>query len=219
MLIMAVITLIMGDSGTGKTASLRHFTGKEATIFNIAKKPLPFKNIGNEKIPIVEVQGYDELKIKLSKAKNKSLIIDDAQYLMAFEFFGSIEEKGYDKFTRMGKNFYSLVKYSSELERDKIIYFFMHKETSEDGQEKAKTLGRLLDEKLTLEGLFTIVLKTVVQEDTSGALSFYFSTQTSGYDRVKTPMGMFESPLIPNDLKEVDKVIRQYYELSPQGRL
>ena len=99
---MAVITLIMGDSGSGKTASLRNFTGKEATIFNIAKKPLPFKNTGNDKIPIVEVQGYDELKMKLSKAKNKSLIIDDAQYLMAFEFFGSIEEKGYDNFTRMG---------------------------------------------------------------------------------------------------------------------
>ena len=216
---MAVITLIMGDSGSGKTASLRNFTGEQATIFNIAKKPLPFKNTGNNKIPIVEVQGYDELKMKLSKAKNKSLIIDDAQYLMAFEFFGSIEEKGYDKFTRMGKNFYSLVKYASELEKDKIIYFFMHKEISEEGQEKAKTLGRLLDEKLTLEGLFTIVLKTVVQEDTSGTLNFYFSTQTTGYDRVKTPMGMFEVPLIENDLKEVDKIIREYYELSEQGRL
>jgi len=165
------------------------------------------------------VQGYDELKMKLSKAKNKSLIIDDAQYLMAFEFFGSIEEKGYDKFTRMGKNFYSLVKYASELEKDKIIYFFMHKEISEEGQEKAKTLGRLLDEKLTLEGLFTIVLKTVVQENSGGTLNFYFSTQTTGYDRVKSPMGMFESPLIENDLKRVDEIIREYYELSPAGRL
>ena len=100
---MAVITLIMGDSGSGKTASLRNFTGKEATIFNIAKKPLPFKNAGEEKIPLVEIAGYEELKTKLAKARNKSLIVDDAQYLMAFEFFGSIEEKGFEKFTRMGK--------------------------------------------------------------------------------------------------------------------
>jgi len=216
---MAVITLIIGDSGSGKTASLRHFTGNEASIFNIAKKPLPFKNTGQTKIPLVEVHGYEDLKGKLSKAKNKSLIIDDAQYLMAFEFFGSIEEKGFDKFTRMGKNFYSLVKYASTLEKDKIIYFFMHKDTSDDGQEKAKTLGRLLDEKLTLEGLFTIVLKTVVQENSGGTLNFYFSTQTTGYDRVKSPMGMFESPLIENDLKRVDEIIREYYELSPAGRL
>ena len=95
----------------------------------------------------------------------------------------------------------------------------MHKEISEEGQEKAKTLGLLLDEKLTLEGLFTIVLKTVVQENGTGGLNFYFSTQTTGYDRVKTPMGMFEVPLIENDLKEVDKIIREYYELSEQGRL
>ena len=215
---MAVITLIIGDSGSGKTASLRHFTGNEASIFNIAKKPLPFKNTGQTKIPLVEVHGYEDLKGKLSKAKNKTLIIDDAQYLMAFEFFGSIEEKGFDKFTRMGKNFYSLVKYASTLEKDKIIYFFMHKDTSDDGQEKAKTLGRLLDEKLTLEGLFTIVLKSVVQENTTGSLNFYFSTQNSGYDRVKTPMGMFENPLIENDLKLVDEIIREYYELSPAGR-
>ena len=94
----------------------------------------------------------------------------------------------------------------------------MHKETSEEGQEKAKTLGRLLDEKLTLEGLFTIVLKSVVQENTTGSLNFYFSTQNSGYDRVKTPMGMFENPLIENDLKLVDEIIREYYELSPAGR-
>ncbi len=216
---MAIITLIIGDSGSGKTASLRHFTGKEATIFNIAKKPLPFKNTGENKIPLIEVKGYEDLKLKLSKAKNKSLIIDDAQYLMAFEFFGSIEEKGFEKFTRLGKNFYSLIKYSSALEKDKTIYFFMHKERSEEGQEKAKTLGRLLDEKLTLEGLFTIVLKTVVQENGTGGTNFFFATQTSGYDRVKSPIGMFESPLIENDLKKIDNIIRGYYELSPQGRI
>ena len=216
---MAIITLITGDSGSGKTASLRGFTGKEATIFNIAKKPLPFKNTGEEKIPVVEIAGYEELKTKLAKARNKSLIVDDAQYLMAFEFFGSIEEKGFEKFTRMGKNFYSLVKHASMLEKDKIIYFFMHKETTDDGCEKAKTLGRLLDEKLTLEGLFTIVLKTVVQENANGNQSYYFSTQNSGYDRVKTPMGMFEDALIENDLKKVDGIIREYYDLSPAGRI
>ena len=95
----------------------------------------------------------------------------------------------------------------------------MHKDTSDDGQEKAKTLGRLLDEKLTLEGLFTIVLKTIVQETTTGQMGYYFSTQNSGNDRVKTPMGMFDSILIENDLKKVDGIIREYYDLSPAGRI
>ena len=216
---MATLVLVIGDSGTGKTASIRNFTGKECTIFNTAKKPLPFKNTGVEKIPIIEITSYEELKSKLTKARNKSLIVDDAQYLMAFEFFGNIDEKGYEKFTRMGKNFYSLIKHASMLEKDKIIYFFMHKDISDDGQEKAKTLGRLLDEKLTLEGLFTIVLKTIVQETTTGQMGYYFSTQNSGNDRVKTPMGMFDSILIENDLKKVDGIIREYYDLSPAGRI
>ncbi|MGP1438490.1 MAG: hypothetical protein ACTTKH_05400 [Treponema sp.] len=215
---MATLVLLTGDSGTGKSASLRNFKSKEASVFNVAKKPLPFKNTGSNKLPLVDVNSYEELKLNLKRARNKTLIIDDAQYLMAFEFFGSIEEKGFDKFTRMGKNFYSLVKSASMLEKDKVIYFFMHKEIIEGGQEKAKTLGRLLDEKLTLEGLFTICLKTIVQETSQGNIGYYFSTRNSGYDRVKTPMGMFESPLIENDLKLVDDKIREFYELAPSIR-
>lgn len=208
---MAVLVLITGDSGTGKSSSMRSFRGDEASCFGVARKPLPFKN--ENKIPFIVISSYEDLKAKLKIAKNKSLIIDDAQYLMAFEFFGSIEEKGYEKFTRMGKNFYSLIKLAGNLADDKIVYFIMHTEHTVDGYEKAKTLGHLLDEKLTLEGLFTISLKTVLQNETGGENVYLFSTQNSGFDRVKTPIGMFESRYIPNDLKLVDSKIREYYQI------
>ncbi len=210
---MAVLVLVMGDSGSGKSASLRSFTGKEASVFNVANKPLPFKNTGENKLPLVPVKGYDDLAKNLMKARNKSLIIDDAQYLMSFEFFDSAEEKGFEKFTRMGKHFYNVIELARSKPQDVIIYFFMHIE-HEDGFEKVKTLGRMLDEKLCLEGLFTISLKTVIRENSNGGRDYLFSTRTNGYDSVKTPMGMFEKEFIPNDLKIVDKAIREYYEIA-----
>lgn len=216
---MAVLVLVMGESGTGKTSSIRTFEKGEVSVFNIAKKPMPFKNVGDNALTILNVASYREVVGKLQIAKNKSLVIDDAQYLMGFEFFNSLEEKGYEKFTRLGGNFYHLIQTANALDYTKIVYFFMHSEKGEDGFEKAKTLGKLLEDKLTLEGLFTIVLKTVVRADSKGRQEYYFSTCNSGSDRVKSPFGMFDTPLIPNDLKLVDKTIREYYELAPNDAM
>lgn len=215
---MGTLVLVTGESGTGKSASMRTFKGGELSVFNVSTKPLPFKNIGDEKIAVINVAGYEELQKKLELAKNKSIVIDDAQYLMAFEYFGSVEEKGYEKFTRMGKNFFSLIKQASNMENDKIIYFFMHIERDDEGYERAKTLGKLLEEKLTLEGLFTISLKSIIKDDGAGSLNYYFRTKSTGFDRVKTPIGMFEDEYIENDLKKVDKIIREYYGLSENDR-
>ena len=210
---MATLVLVVGDSGSGKTSSLRGFRGGEVSVFSAAEKPLPFRNSGKDRIYYEHIAGYEDLKNKLRMAKNKSLVVDDAQYLMAFEYFSSLNEGGFEKYTRMGNNFFTILKIAGQLKSDKIVYFMMHVDRSDGVIEKAKTLGKLIEDKLTLEGLFTIVLKTVVRDTGNGRQGYFFSTVNSGTDRVKTPMGMFEEPLIPNNLKAVDRIIRNFYEL------
>ena len=204
---MAVIVALMGESGTGKSTSLRNFKKGEASVINVSKKPLPFRN----ELPIFKTDNYQEIQAMIKRAQAKSLIIDDAQYLMAFEYMHRAKEKGYEKFTDIGANFFNLTQTAASLSDDKIIYFLFHIERTKDGNEKCKTIGQLLDEKITLEGLFTIVLKTVVLLDGNNQRQFCFATVNNGSDTVKTPMGMFAEPLIPNDLKAVDTVIREYY--------
>ena len=194
---MAVIVLIIGESGTGKSTSLRNFKKGEASIVNVSKKPLPFKN----DLAMLKSDNYKEIETILKRANSKSIIIDDAQYLMAFEYMHRAKEKGYEKFTDIGSNFFNLTETAINLPDDKIIYFLSHIEKTKDGTEKCKTIGQLLDEKITVEGLFSIVLKTVVTLDGNNQRQFCFATINNGSDTVKTPMGMFENALIPNDLK------------------
>lgn len=204
---MAVIVAVMGESGTGKSTSLRNFKQGEASIVNISKKPLPFRNT----LSVLKTDNYQDIQTILTRAQAKSIVVDDAQYLMAFEYMHRAKEKGFEKFTDIGANFFNLTQTAVALPDDKIIYFLFHIERTKDGNEKCKTIGQLLDEKITLEGLFTIVLKTVVLLDGSNQRQFCFATVNNGSDTVKTPMGMFAAPLIPNDLKVVDTVIREYY--------
>lgn len=204
---MAVIVAVMGESGTGKSTSLRTFNKGEASVINVSKKPLPFRNA----LSVVKTDNYQEIAAALKRAQAKSLVIDDAQYLMAFEYMHRAKEKGYEKFTDIGANFFNLTQTAAALSNDKIVYFLFHIERTKDGNEKCKTIGQLLDEKITLEGLFTIVLKTVVLLDGNNQRQFCFATVNNGSDTVKTPMGMFTESLIPNDLKAVDTIIREYY--------
>ena len=204
---MAVIVAVMGESGTGKSTSLRNFQKGEASVINVSKKPLPFRNT----LSVFKTDNYQEIQAMIKRAQAKSVVIDDAQYLMAFEYMHRAKEKGFEKFTDIGANFFNLTQTAVALPDDKIIYFLFHIERTKDGNEKCKTIGQLLDEKITLEGLFTIVLKTVVLLDGNNQRQFCFATVNNGSDTVKTPMGMFTEPLIPNDLKAVDTVIREYY--------
>ena len=204
---MAVIVAVMGESGTGKSTSLRNFKQGEASVVNVSKKPLPFRNT----LSVLKTDNYQDIQTILMRAQAKSIIIDDAQYLMAFEYMHRAKEKGFEKFTDIGANFFNLTQTAVRLPDDKIVYFLFHIERTKDGNEKCKTIGQLLDEKITLEGLFTIVLKTVVLLDGNNQRQFCFATVNNGSDTVKTPMEMFTEPLIPNDLKVVDTVIREYY--------
>jgi len=204
---MAIPVLILGESGTGKSASMRNFAKGELAIINVAGKPLPFKS----DLPTITTDRYPEVVNALLKMKSTSAVIDDAQYLLANEFMRRSGELGYQKFTDMAKNYWSLIAETvcKQMPPNKIVYFMSHIDRDQNGYEKVKTIGKLLDEKITVEGLFTIVLKTHVEDG-----KYTFFTQNSGFDTVKSPIGMFSEMQIDNDLKAVDTAIREYYNLN-----
>lgn len=215
---MAIPVLIMGQSGSGKTFSLKNFKKDEIGVISVEKGRLPFKS----DLKVVRVPKYENsaeintyaqansakyswIMGVISKANTKSIAIDDSQYLMANEMFDRSGEKGYDKFTDIAKNFRNLIHFINDLEQDdKIVYFLHHTEIGADGREKCKTIGKMLDEKLCVEGCFDIVIHCQDHE---------FYTQGDKISTAKTPEGMFE-PRIPNDLKYVDEKIREYYGIG-----
>lgn len=205
---MGIPVLIMGESGSGKSASLRNFEPEDVGIFNVAGKPLPFKKA----LPKYNCSDYGKIMRGMAKSSKKSFVIDDSQYLLCFEMFAHAKDTGYQKFTDMALNFYNLVQFViTQLPEDRIVYFLHHIETTSDGKVKAKTLGKMLDEKLTVEGLFSIVLLC----RTDGT-RHYFETQSDGFTTAKSPMDMFDRE-IDNDLKLVDTTIREYYELDKEN--
>ena len=202
---MAVLVMIYGQSGTGKSTSLRNFTNDEVAVINVSGKPLPFRS----KLTTYDTDNYAKISSALGKIERKSIVIDDATYLMVNEFMRTAKVAGYQKYTDMAVNFNSLVAQASQLANDKIVYFLGHSDLKEDGTEHFKTIGKMLDNYVTVEGKFTIVLKTVVQDG-----KYYFSTHNSGQDTVKSPLGMFEDNYVDNDLKAVDTIIREYYGIG-----
>lgn len=204
---MGIPVLILGESGSGKSASLRNFDPSEVVIYNVAGKPLPFRN--GTKMMRADNPTYTQISGSLAKGKVKRYVIDDSQYLLCFELFDRSGENGYTKFTEMAKHFYDLIQtVIRKLPSDTIVYFLHHTEQVGD-KYKAKTIGRMLDEKLTVEGLFSIVL---MAKNVDG--KHFFLTQSDGSDTVKTPMEMFRDAEIDNDLKLVDKTIREYYGIT-----
>ena len=204
---MGIPVFVLGHSGTGKSTSLRNFKSNEILHINVISKPLPFKGRFAE---TYNGDNYAEIAKAINKTKCKSIVIDDAQYLMANEFMRRSFEKGYDKFTEIANNFWTLINsITNDLPFDVIVYFLMHTDTDENGNEKAKTIGKLLDEKICIEGMSSIVLKTAVKD---GVYSFL--TQNNGHDTVKSPLGMFPTYEIDNDLKAVDTTIREYWDLD-----
>lgn len=198
--------LIIGQSGTGKSTSLRNFAKDEVCLIKTINKQLPFR--GKFEETYVSDKSTEIVK-KMKATDKKVIVIDDGQYTMGNEFFRRALEKGYDKFSDIGKNFYDILAATDELPEDVIVYILLHTEKDTDGNIKIKTIGKMLDEKLTIEGTATIVLMSNVVDG-----AYTFQTQNSGKDICKSPMGMFKNYLIDNDLKMVDGIIREYYELS-----
>ena len=203
---MGIPILIVGESGSGKSTSLRNFEPEEVSVFNVAAKPLPFR----KKLPTRSTSDYGVIIQSIMQSKKKTFVIDDSQYLMCFESFAKAKDSGFTKYTDIALNFYNLVQFVIyRTPPDVLVYFMQHSETdSNTGKTKAKTMGKMLDNQLTLEGLFSIVLMCV----TDGR-NHNFVTQSDGYTTAKSPMELFDL-VIDNDLKFVDQKIREYYELG-----
>lgn len=203
---MGVPVLILGESGSGKSASLRNFTHEEVSVFNVAGKPMPFR----KRLPCKTTADYGAIMAGIQKSPKKAFVIDDSQYLMCFESFARAKDTGYGKYTDFALHFYNLVQFVIQGTAPDVIVYFLHhtEQDANTGKIKAKTMGKMLDNQLTLEGLFAIVLQCV----TDGK-KHSFITQSDGFTTAKSPMEMF--PLeIENDLKMVDQVIREYYEMK-----
>ena len=208
---MATAVLIMGESGSGKSASLRNFAPNEISVFNVTSKPLPFKQ-GKTKLPKIDNATYADIANALANPNKRAYVIDDAGYLLSFEMFKRANETGYSKFTDMAKNFFDMLDFiNTKLPNDIIVYITMHTEDdSEMHRVKVKTIGKMLDQNLKIEGLFSIVLRAVQTED-----GYKFVTRDDMVSTAKSPIGMWEEDMIDNDLKEVDRVIREYYDMKP----
>ena len=204
---MGVLVYVLGRSGTGKSYSLRNFKQGSLAVINVQGKILPFRD--SARFEIKSTDKSDEIVKMLEIYANKgwkSIVIDDYQYVMANEFMRRSTEKGYDKFTEIGRHAWDIANKVRELPDDVIVYILCHTDRDDEGNEKIKTIGKLLDEKICLEGMSTIVLKTNVCDG-----DYTFVTQNNGKDTVKSPSGMFPSYAIKNDLAYVDEKIRNYY--------
>ena len=210
--------LLMGASGSGKSTSLRNLPAEETAIINITNKPMPFRNKDNKKIVCLKdfnANSYDELYKQIIKAiqgtKKRIVVVDDSSYMMSFENFEKAINKGYDKFTIMAKNYYDLIKSAISCDGEKIVYIITHEEIDDVNQlYRPKTIGKMLSNQLVIEGLFSIVLRSLYKNG-----EYIFQTQNDGTSVCKSPMDMFEQKEMPNDLYEVDKLIREYYGFKP----
>ena len=201
----SVPILLIGASGTGKSTSLRNFTKEEIAVVNVLGKPLPFKS----DIKAPKCDDYASILKAIAGTKKKTIVIDDANYLITNEFMNKSSIKGYDKYNDMANNFWNLINGIKNLEGGKTVYLIMHEDTDEYGNVKPKTIGKLLDDKCNIQGLFTICIRSMFENG-----NYIFRLKTNGQDCVKTPFGMFENETMENDLKEFDKVVREYYELD-----
>jgi len=213
---MGIPLMILGQSGSGKTTAVRNLDPKTTVICQVEKQRLPFKAVFPMTMKPATYTSIMELFKTINEGKRqdiRTIVIDDSQFLIVNEFFDKAAEKGYDKFTSIALNFRNLIHWVNiGLPETVTVYFLHHTQVDEFGRVKAKTIGKMLDEKLTVEGCFDIVLMTERNQD-----GWWFRTHSAGNDPVKTPIDMFKDDLIPNDLALVEKAIREYYGTGEAG--
>lgn len=207
---MGNLIMVLGKSGSGKSTSLRNFRPDEVGVFSVAGKRLPFRS----ELPVLQHAQYGRIAEILAANKRRCYVIDDATYLMQFDNFARAKETGFAKYVDMAVAFQQLMQRASWTSEDTNVYFMMHPDVSDVGVEKPKTIGKLLDEKLCVEGLFPIVIDARVVQGEDGLPRHVFVTENDGTNLAKAPMGMLP-PTMDNDLAEVDRLIREYWGMRP----
>lgn len=208
---MGITTMILGESGTGKSTSMRNMRPEDVLLIQSIRKPLPFKSAGwkvlsKEGGNIIVSDDASRIINAMQKTVRKTIVIDDFQYIMANEFMRRSQENGFSKFTDIGRHAWDILTAANELPDDVRVYILSHTNTDDSGNTRLKTIGKMLDEKIVLEGMVTIVFNTQVHD-----AKYRFATKNSGSNTVKTPMGLFDDELIDNDLATVDEAIKSYY--------
>ena len=213
---MSIATLILGNSGSGKSTSLRNLDPTKTLLIQCIKKPLPFRATGwKTRITIKSegnvIQTSDPALIEkcLRMSKAEIVVIDDYQAVMVNELLSRSSEKGYDKFSDIAKSAWSVFNAAGDLAEHRRVYILAHTQTDDFGQVRMKTVGKMVDNTLVPEGYFTIVLRTEVING-----NYKFSTQTNGQDCCKSPMGMFADSHVDNDLAAVDEAISEFYQIN-----
>lgn len=218
---MSIATMILGQSGTGKTTSLRNLNPDDVLLIQAVKKPLPFRSKtwlpctkGNPHGSIIVTDCAPTIVGAMQRTAKPIIVIDDFQYILANEFMRRVldNETGnsaFAKYNEIARNAWDILMTAGKLADNTRVYILAHTQEDDSGRIKAKTIGKLLDEKITIEGLLTIVMRTAVING-----QYLFSTQNSGMDTVKTPMDMFADEYIPNDLQTVDLAVQDYYSLT-----
>ena len=212
---MSIATLILGEPGSGKSTSMRNLNPAEALLIQTIKKPLPFRGwtllkknaetgevTGNVVVSDVAAQIINYM----TKTARKIIVLDDWNLLMTNEFMRRSAETGFQKFSDIGRSAWDVMMAASSLPDDVRVYMLGHTSMDETGHIRAKTIGKFVDEKCPVESMFTTVLRAM---QVNG--QYVFQTQSTGMDTCKSPLGLFETEQIPNDLKEVDRAIAAYY--------
>ena len=228
---MANMIAVVGESGSGKSTSLRNLDPKKTFIINIAGKPLPLRGYRKFYTPLKQdpktkeftgnlynssdVEKINQILTIINRTRPEitNVILEDAQYIMGFEMMERANEKGYDKFSQIANNFYSVLKSSMNMREDLNVCVLIHSEnigSDVTPKHKIKTLGKMLDNMITIEGLFTYVLFTQINKDIEGNTLYQFVTQSDGTNTAKTPMGCFDDLHIDNDLNLVVTKIDEY---------
>lgn len=213
---MSTATLILGSSGSGKSTSLRNLDPAKTMLIQCIKKPLPFRAAGwktradiRAEGNVIQTDSPALIESIMRKSPHEIVVIDDYQAVMVNELMSRSSERGYDKFTDIGKNAWNIFTAAGALAESRRVYILAHTQTDDFGEIRMKTVGKMVDQTLVPEGYFTIVLRTEVVNG-----QYMFRTQTNGHDCCKSPIDMFDSELIPNDLAVIDSAICDFYGIT-----